>query len=42
MSAISQIVDAIQWFNKNMLDLDVLILIRGGGDWERLQAFNSE
>ena len=42
MSAISQIVEAIQWFNKNMLDLDVLILIRGGGDWESLQAFNSE
>jgi exodeoxyribonuclease VII large subunit len=40
--AISDLVFAIRWFNENMPDLDVLVLIRGGGDWESLRAFNSE
>jgi len=40
--AISELVFAIRYFNENMPDLDVLVLIRGGGDWESLQAFNSE
>ena len=40
--AINEICEAIRWFNENMLNLDVLALIRGGGDWESLQSFNSE
>lgn len=40
--AIEEIVNAIRWFNENMPTLDVLVLIRGGGSWESLQAFNSE
>lgn len=41
-SAIDDIVGAIRWFNENMPDIDVLVLTRGGGNWESLQAFNSE
>lgn len=33
---------AIKWFNKNKSEIDVLVLIRGGGDLENLKAFNSE
>lgn len=40
--AIQEIVSAIRWFNENLPNLDVLVIIRGGGDWESLQAFNSE
>ncbi len=40
--AIDAISEAIQWFNKNMINLDVIVLIRGGGNWESLQSFNSE
>lgn len=36
------IVSAIKWFNKNLPELDVLVLIRGGGGLEELKAFNSE
>lgn len=42
MSAIDELVEAVKWFNENMTDIDVLVLIRGGGSWESLQAFNSE
>jgi len=41
-SAIDDIVGAIRWFNEDMPDVDVLVLTRGGGNWESLQAFNSE
>lgn len=40
--SIDAISEAIQWFNKNITNLDVIVLIRGGGDWESLQSFNSE
>ena len=42
MFAITEIVKALHWFNEYMPDLDAIVLIRGGGSWESLQAFNSE
>jgi len=36
------IVSAIRWFNENMLDVEILVLTRGGGSLESLQVFNSE
>ena len=36
------ICSAIKWFNKNRPEIDILVLIRGGGDLENLKAFNSE
>lgn len=36
------IIKAIEWFNRNRPDMDVLVLIRGGGSLESLKAFNSE
>ncbi len=41
-NAIGDIVSAIDYFNKEKPDLDLLILIRGGGSLESLKAFNSE
>ncbi|MDE2144548.1 MAG: exodeoxyribonuclease VII large subunit [Patescibacteria group bacterium] len=38
----SSITSAIRWMNKNKPDLDVLVLIRGGGGAENLKVFNSE
>lgn len=42
LHSIDEIVHAIHWFNENMLDMDVLVITRGGGSWESLQSFNSE
>jgi len=39
--SIESIVDAIQWFNENTSGIDVLVITRGGGSLENLQAFNS-
>ncbi len=38
----ASIVKAFQWFNTNRPDMDVLVLIRGGGGFENLKVFNSE
>lgn len=40
--AIEDITSAIKYFNENMTDVEVLVLTRGGGSFESLQAFNSE
>jgi exodeoxyribonuclease VII large subunit len=36
------IIRAIRWFNKSSFNLDVLVLIRGGGSLEELKVFNSK
>ena len=40
--ALPEITEAINYFNQNFPKIDVLVLTRGGGDWESLQPFNSE
>lgn len=40
--AVDEIVQAIRWFNESKSDIDVLVITRGGGSWESLQAFNTE
>ncbi len=41
VNAIPSILKALEWFNTNVTDIDVLVLTRGGGSMESLQAFNS-
>jgi exodeoxyribonuclease VII large subunit len=38
----NSITNAVHDFNKQAGNLDVLVIIRGGGSWESLKAFNSE
>ncbi len=40
--SVEQIVEAIEWFNGNRPDTEILVLTRGGGSLESLQAFNAE
>lgn len=40
--AVSEITKAIKYFNESMLELDVLVITRGGGSLESLFAYNSE
>jgi len=40
--AVFSLVEAIKRLNKNRPDLDVLVIARGGGSLEELQAFNNE
>ena len=38
----SSIIEAINFFNKQSDQVDILAVIRGGGSWESLKAYNSE
>jgi len=37
-----QIISALEYFNNVKLELDVIVIIRGGGSLESMQAFNNE
>ncbi len=41
VKAVNNIVDAIKWFNEHNTEIDVLVVTRGGGSLEALQAFNT-
>ena len=40
--AVRQVIDGIKFFNTQAKRVDVLVIIRGGGSLESLQAFNNE
>lgn len=40
--AVEEVTRGIRWFNENVPDLDVLVVMRGGGSLEDLQAFDNE
>lgn len=42
VKSIPSVVSAIQWFNEHDTGVEVLVVTRGGGSLESLQAFNSE
>ncbi|MBI3632598.1 MAG: hypothetical protein HY225_04065, partial [Candidatus Vogelbacteria bacterium] len=41
-NAADQLVGAIRWFNIHKPELEALVIIRGGGSLESMQAFNNE
>jgi len=41
INAIDEIVNGISYLNRNFTDIDLVVLTRGGGSLESLQAFNS-
>lgn len=42
IKAVDSILEAFQWFNQHPNSVEVIVLTRGGGSLESLQAFNSE
>lgn len=42
VKSIPSVVEGIHWFNEHNINVDVLVVTRGGGSLESLQAFNSE
>lgn len=42
LKSMEEISKAIKWFNESTVDVEVLVLTRGGGNFESLEAFNSE
>ncbi len=42
MHAVPSILKALRWFRANAESIDVLVVMRGGGSLEDLQAFNNE
>ncbi|MBP9728011.1 MAG: exodeoxyribonuclease VII large subunit [Candidatus Moranbacteria bacterium] len=40
--AVIEILEAVRYFNRHAKEYDVLVMIRGGGSLESLQAFNNE
>lgn len=40
--AVFEIIEAVQYFNRHAEKYDVLVIVRGGGSLESLQAFNNE
>lgn len=40
--ATPQVRAALEWFNGHAADIDVIVIVRGGGSLEDLQAFNDE
>lgn len=40
--AVSDLMEALQYFSEKYQEIDVLVIIRGGGSMEDLQAFNDE
>lgn len=42
IKAVDSILQAFQWFNQHPDSVEVIVLTRGGGSLESLQAFNSE
>jgi len=42
LRAVREITEAVRWFNECSEEVEVLVLTRGGGSFESLEAFNSE
>ena len=42
LRAVREITEAIKWFNECSEEVEALVLTRGGGSFESLEAFNSE